>query len=102
MFLFLLAYLCFWCGLFQDTEFPGVVTSPTGEFRDYAEYSYHNMRVNVNMLKIIQLGLTFFDENGNKAKPISTWQFNFEFNEKYATFVHVSACLSIQSLHINM
>lgn len=62
-----------------DTEFPGVVARPIGEFRSTQEYTYHQMRCNVNLLKIIQIGFTFFDEHGNRAKPISTWQFNFKF-----------------------
>ena len=36
----------------------------------------------MDLLKIIQLGLTFLDENGNtpsEGMP-STWQFNFKFN----------------------
>ena len=35
----------------------------------------------MDLLKIIQLGLTFLDEQGNlpEAGP-STWQFNFKFN----------------------
>ena len=39
------------------------------------------MRCNVDLLKIIQLGLTFLDEKGDipETGP-STWQFNFKFN----------------------
>lgn len=37
------------------------------------------MRCNVDMLKIIQLGVTLSDENGHSPE-ISTWQFNFTFN----------------------
>ncbi|XP_059171878.1 CCR4-NOT transcription complex subunit 7-like [Physella acuta] len=63
----------------MDTEFPGVVARPIGEFRSTQEYTYHQMKCNVNLLKIIQIGFTFFDEDGNRAQPISTWQFNFKF-----------------------
>lgn len=34
----------------------------------------------MDLLKIIQLGLTFLDENGKLPKGYSTWQFNFKFN----------------------
>ena len=34
----------------------------------------------MNSLKIIQLGLTFCDEEGTLATPVSTWQFNFAFD----------------------
>ena len=39
-----------------DTEFPGVVARPLGEFRSNNEYMYQLLKVNVDMLKIIQLG----------------------------------------------
>lgn len=51
----------------MDTEFPGVVARPRGEFRSASEYQYQLLRCNVDMLKIIQLGLTFFDQEGNKV-----------------------------------
>ncbi|XP_066908536.1 CCR4-NOT transcription complex subunit 7 isoform X3 [Halyomorpha halys] len=65
----------------SDTEFPGVVARPIGEFRSTADYQYQLLRCNVDLLRIIQLGLTFLDENGKApAGPYSTWQFNFKFN----------------------
>lgn len=64
----------------MDTEFPGVVARPIGEFRSTADYQYQLLRCNVDLLKIIQIGFTFMDENGNTPSPISTWQFNFKFN----------------------
>ncbi|KAL3880385.1 hypothetical protein ACJMK2_032629 [Sinanodonta woodiana] len=64
----------------MDTEFPGVVARPIGEFRSTADYQYQLLRCNVDLLKIIQVGLTFLDDNGQTPSPISTWQFNFKFN----------------------
>ena len=90
----------------MDTEFPGVVARPIGErkylcflymhprsvmktltirfllgeFRSNADYQYQLLRCNVDLLKIIQLGLTFLDEKGNMPPGITTWQFNFKFN----------------------
>lgn len=65
----------------MDTEFPGVVARPIGEFKSTADYQYQLLRCNVDLLKIIQLGLTFLDETGSlpDSGP-STWQFNFKFN----------------------
>ncbi|KAB2627914.1 CCR4-associated factor 1-like protein 7 [Pyrus ussuriensis x Pyrus communis] len=69
----------------MDTEFPGVVLRPVGDFKNINEFNYKTLKDNVDMLKLIQLGLTFFDENGN-LPTLSTenqyiWQFNFrEFN----------------------
>ena len=34
----------------------------------------------VDLLKIIQLGVTFADESGELADDCPTWQFNFKFN----------------------
>lgn len=64
----------------MDTEFPGVVAKPIGEFSSSSEYQYQVLRCNVDLLKIIQLGLSFFDDNGLQPKGISTWQFNFKFS----------------------
>jgi CCR4-NOT transcription complex subunit 7/8 len=61
-------------------DFLGVVARPIGEFRSTADYQYQLLRCNVDLLKIIQLGLTFMDEDGNTAPDYSTWQFNFKFS----------------------
>jgi len=68
----------------MDTEFPGVVARPIGEFKSTSDYQYQTLRCNVDLLKIIQLGISFMDRNG-KSPPIppnqySTWQFNFKFS----------------------
>ncbi|XP_044742111.1 CCR4-NOT transcription complex subunit 8-like [Chrysoperla carnea] len=63
----------------MDTEFPGIVARPICEFRQ--DYQYQVVRCNVDMLRIIQLGLTFLDENGKTPETTySTWQFNFKFD----------------------
>ena len=41
------------------------------------------MRCNVDLLKIIQVGLTLADEEGNYPQDVTTWQFNFLFSVKY-------------------
>ena len=38
------------------------------------------MRCNVDLLRIIQIGLTLADENGNMPEDVCTWQFNFVFD----------------------
>ncbi|XP_058175258.1 CCR4-NOT transcription complex subunit 7 isoform X1 [Anopheles ziemanni] len=64
----------------MDTEFPGVVARPVGDFRSPADYQYQCLRCNVDLLRIIQLGLTFMDDDGRTPAGFSTWQFNFKFN----------------------
>eukprot|EP00598_Pedospumella_elongata_P006391 CAMPEP_0184967254 /NCGR_PEP_ID=MMETSP1098-20130426/689_1 /TAXON_ID=89044 /ORGANISM="Spumella elongata, Strain CCAP 955/1" /LENGTH=338 /DNA_ID=CAMNT_0027488679 /DNA_START=127 /DNA_END=1143 /DNA_ORIENTATION=- len=61
----------------MDTEFPGVVARPVGDFGDV---QYQTLRCNVDMLKLIQLGLSFTDEEGNWVDGCTCWQFNFKFS----------------------
>jgi len=64
----------------MDTEFPGIVAKPVGNFSTMDEYKYQLVKCNVDLLKLIQLGLTLFDGSGNLPKGVCTWQFNFKFN----------------------
>jgi len=66
--------------LAMDTEFPGVVSRPIGEFRNSSDYQYQVLRVNVDTLKLIQLGVTFMNEHGEVPSGYCTWQFNFKFS----------------------
>merc|ERR1719511_485052 len=63
-----------------DTEFPGVVARPIGEFKSTADYQYQLLRCNVDLLKIIQIGLSFFNKEGEMPDGVCSWQFNFKFN----------------------
>ena len=63
-----------------NTQFPGVVVCLIGGYKDTPEYQYLTVKLNVDLLKLIQLGLTFTDADG--ALPVvdgelSVWQFNF-------------------------
>lgn len=77
-----------------------------GTFRGKSDYHYQCLRVNVDLLNIIQIGITLFNENGDTPPPrlpssdpkdLSlgrrnqrdhsliipyTWQFNFQFSLK--------------------
>lgn len=78
-----------------DTEFPGIVCRPVGSFKDHYVYRYQTLRLNVDMLKIIQLGFTFLDEEGNLPEGICTWQFNFKWD--YSQDIYAQD--SIELLH---
>ncbi|KAI9716303.1 MAG: hypothetical protein M1828_000399 [Chrysothrix sp. TS-e1954] len=86
----------------MDTEFPGIVARPIGQFPTKADYHYQCLRCNVDLLKLIQLGLTLFTTSGDlpplttdpsEAPPTRThytatsltrcpctWTFNFKFS----------------------
>ena len=61
----------------MDTEFPGVVFPLTEYTQDFY---YQSLKLNVDSLKLIQLGITLSDANGNLPKGTHTWQFNLQFN----------------------
>lgn len=62
----------------MDTEFPGVVARPVGEFG--GDMHYQTLRCNVDMLRLIQLGITLVDGEGNFVPGCTCWQFNFKFS----------------------
>ncbi|KAI0480309.1 ribonuclease H-like domain-containing protein [Xylariaceae sp. FL0804] len=84
----------------MDTEFPGIVGRPMGNFRGKSDYHYQCLRVNVDLLKVIQIGISLFNEKGEtpadrassteigpngrrhqSPMPLA-WQFNFNFSLK--------------------
>ncbi|KAH3760678.1 ribonuclease CAF1 [Pelomyxa schiedti] len=81
----------------MDTEFPGVVARPVGSFRNPADYQYQRLRCNVDLLKIIQIGLTFSDNTGKLPNGVCTWQFNFKFNLKEDMYAADSIDLLVTS-----
>ena len=61
----------------MDTEFPGIVYS-LSSFTD--DFYYKSLKLNVESLKLIQLGITLSNSKGEYPYPYHTWQFNFEFD----------------------
>ena len=64
----------------MDTEFPGTLYSP-----DLT--SYQAIKQNVDNLKLIQVGITLSDKQGNRPLTGGIWQFNLKFSlksDKYA------------------
>lgn len=81
----------------MDTEFPGTVIRHLGN-----ESHYYNLKANVDLLKLIQLGLTFSDKEGNLPTcgtgKYCIWQFTFrEFNVNEDVYAHDSIELLNQS-----
>ncbi|CAN6171300.1 unnamed protein product [Urochloa humidicola] len=71
----------------MDTEFPGIVCRPICAFRSLAEYNYATLKANVDVLHLIQLGLTFSGPRGElpalgAGRRRYVLQFNFrEFDD---------------------
>ena len=74
----------------MDTEFPGVVAKPVGSFKTTHEFYYQTLRCNVNLLKLIQLGLSLLNERGEVPDMVCTWQFNFWFSLTEDIYAHDS------------
>ncbi len=69
----------------MDTEFPGIVLN-TNYSNNSPESIYSKIKLNIDHLKLIQIGFTLSDKNGRFPKGIKTWQFNMDFDiniEKY-------------------
>ena len=64
----------------MDTEFPGTVYIVKNMTKDFY---YKTLKLNVDKLKIIQLGITLTNSKGEYPKNYKyhTWQFNFEFDK---------------------
>jgi hypothetical protein len=65
----------------MDTEYPGTVYTVQTLTKDFY---YKTMKLNIDSLKIIQLGITLTNNKGEYPKNCKyhTWQFNFEFDKK--------------------
>ena len=64
----------------MDTEFPGTPYYVNTYSKDFY---FRTLKMNVDLLKIIQLGITLTNEKGEFPKnyPYHTWQFNFHFDK---------------------
>ena len=61
----------------MDTEFPGVIyPCPVAN----EEFYYAYTKVNVDKLKLIQLGITLTNDKGEYPPGTCTWQFNLHFD----------------------
>lgn len=80
----------------MDTEFPGVVARPISEVYS-TDYAYQSLKCNVDLLKIIQLGLAFADSDGKFAPNCPCWQFNFKFSLTDDIFAQDSIDLLVKS-----
>ncbi|KAF2004448.1 ribonuclease H-like protein [Amniculicola lignicola CBS 123094] len=64
-----------------------VVARPIGEFLSKASYHYQTVRCNVDLLKIIQLGVTLFNKDGQVPPPhfdVTTLSYQPKALQRYA------------------
>ena len=61
------------------------------------ECEYFLVKRNVEETKMIQIGLSIADEEGNVPLPTSTWQFNFKFDKDKDRIVDQSYDLLIKA-----
>ena len=70
----------------MDTEFPGTVYNS----KNYTKknFYYETLKININSLKLIQLGITLKNKKGEfpTKYPYYTWQFNLKFDFEKDTF----------------
>ena len=80
----------------MDTEFPGTVY---GLQELTKNFYYETMKININSLKLIQLGITLSNSKGEHPTKYSyyTWQFNFKFNLKNDIYSNESIELLIKA-----
>ena len=52
------------------------------KFNMCQEIEYRTIKMNVDKLKVIQVGISIADEEGYVPPGIGTWQFNFKFDLK--------------------
>ena len=81
----------------MDTEFPGVVYSIQNYSQDFY---YQSIKLNVDSLKLIQVGITLSNSKGEKPEGIHTWQFNLRFNYEKEPF-NASSCELLTSCGVN-
>lgn len=48
-----------------------------------SESNYQQIKINVDNLKVIQIGFTLSDKDGLLPPEYTSWQFNFKFDLKY-------------------
>lgn len=78
-----------------------MVARPLGTFISQSEFLYQTLRCNVDLLKIIQLGITLSDSAGNVPSGIHTWQFNFKFSLEYPILLTFARRLGRTRMHRN-
>ena len=81
----------------MDTEFPGTVNKPFQDIEKGGDMYFQILRRNVDMLQLIQLGISFANEIEGKVTITESLQFNFNFNLSQNMFAQDSIDLLLRS-----
>jgi CCR4-NOT transcription complex subunit 7/8 len=81
----------------MDTEFPGTINKPFLGFIKSKNIYFQILRRNVDLLQLIQLGISFANEIGGKITIKECLQFNFNFNLSQNMFAQDSIDLLLRS-----
>jgi CCR4-NOT transcription complex subunit 7/8 len=81
----------------MDTEFPGTVNKPFQVIEKVGDMYFQILRRNVDMLQLIQLGISFANEIEGKIAITESLQFNFNFNLSRHMFAQDSIDLLLRS-----
>lgn len=61
------------------------------------------VKVNVDNLRLIQVGITLSDSKGHLPPGVSSWQFNMHYDIKYVIFIHIYFdkfwCMTLHIFH---
>ena len=68
--------------LSQEDKIKSETSQILGGDNNCINSNYKNIKNNVDNLKVIQVGITLSNEEGEFPEDISTWQFNFKFDLK--------------------
>ena len=85
------------CFVAMDTEFPGTVTRSVFKLDRSKECYFQTLRLNVDSLQLIQLGIFFAEENNFSTKTRDCLQFNFDFSLSENMFAQDSIDLLLRS-----
>lgn len=64
----------------QTVNTPGLIVRPMGDFRTREDFHYQTMRCNVELAKVIQIGVTVSDSESLGQGGVPFWRFNFHFD----------------------
>mmetsp|Transcript_21062 Transcript_21062/g.33702 ORF Transcript_21062/g.33702 Transcript_21062/m.33702 type:complete len:261 (-) Transcript_21062:36-818(-) len=81
----------------MDTEFPGTVIRFFENPLKSQDYYFHTLRINVDSLKLIQLGISFGNDTTGSIKIKTCLQFNFKFSLSEEMFAQDSIDLLLRS-----